>query len=56
MCPRLGVKKLDKKEKKGGSTFDGIYKYVCVCVCLCKGVRERAKVDPKKRGCTNHRC
>ena len=34
VCPRLGVKKTDYEKKKGGSTFEGIYKYVCVCVCV----------------------
>ena len=28
-------KKTDYEKKKGGSTFEGIYKYVCVCVSVC---------------------
>ena len=28
----VGGKKTDYVKKKGGSTFEGIYKYVCVCV------------------------
>ena len=28
VCPRLGVKFLEKKK----STIEGLYKYVCVCV------------------------
>ena len=31
-------KKTDYEKKKGGSTFEGIYKYVCVCVCVCAGM------------------